>query len=286
MAEQKGFWNFLQSIDRRVIYVILFILLAWSTYKPIKLSITPTENPKRLYAAVEACPDDKVIFIMGFWGFGTQGENWPQFESIVYHCLKSKKKFAFMGTDALSIHLYNQIVEDMIRETKSDAVYGVDWINFGFKAPPAALTSYYVAFSDDVRGFVQKDYRDKDIASYPIMQNIRKADDFHLIYEIAAGLDGIYNWIGVIKPRYPRPLYGGAVTAIVAPDAYPYVNSGQLVALIDGSRGASEYEKLIGYEGRGYRMSTALSFGHLLIFILLLLGNIGYFITGKFQRKG
>ena len=290
MADGRGFRNFLQNIDRRIIYAILFIILAWTTYKPLRLSMTPTENPKRLYAAVEACPDDKVIFIMGFWGYGTQGENWPQFESLVYHCLKSGKKFAFMGADALSIHLYNQIVEDMSAkvyeesEGKKDARYGVDWINFGFKAPPTALgavTAYYVGFADDIRGFVGKDYRDKEIASYPIMRDIRRADDFYMIFEISAGLDGIYNWIGVIKPRHPRPLYGGAVTAIVAPNAYPYVNSGQLVSLIDGYRGAAEYEILVEHEGRGYRMSTAQSFGHLLIFFLLILGNIGYFATRK-----
>ncbi len=120
MAEQRGFWHIIQNIDRRIIYAILFVLLVWATYKPLKVSITPTENPRRLYAAVEACPDDKVIFIMGFWGFGTQGENWPQFEALVYHCLKSRKKFALMGADALSIHKYNQIVEDMIRKVREE----------------------------------------------------------------------------------------------------------------------------------------------------------------------
>ncbi len=293
MTDEKGVWHTLQNIDRRIIYGLLFIILCWTTYKPLDLPITPTQNAKRLYAAVEACPDDKVVFIMGFWGFGTQGENWPQFEALVYHCLKSGKKLAFMGADPLSIQLYNQIVEDMsakvYKKYRREAKYGEDWINFGYKAPPVgpgAVTAYYVGFAQDVRTFVGKDHRDKDIASYPIMKNVRTANDFYLIFEVAAGNEGIYNWVGVIKPRHPKPLYGGAVTAIVAPDAYPYVNSGQLVALIDGARGAAEYEKLIEHEGRGYRMATALSFGHLLIFVLLLLGNIGFFISRRKAKKG
>ena len=227
------FWYFMQNIDRRIIYAILFVILCWTTFKPLKLPITPTDNPKRLYAAVNACPDDGVIFIMGTWGFGTQGENWPQFEALVYDCLKSGKKFAFMGTDPLSIQLYNQITEDtaaeVTKETGREIVYGVDWINFGYKAPPGgqgAITAYYVAFAEDVRAFVPKDYRDKDIASYPIMKNIRSANDFYMIFEVSAGLDGIYNWVGVIRPRHPKPLYGGAVNRHRRPRRIPICQLG------------------------------------------------------------
>ena len=80
-------------------------------------------------------------------------------------------------------------------------------------------------------------------------------------------------------------LYGGAVTAICAPDAYPYVDSGQLVALIDGYRGAAEYEKLIGFDtkGRGHRQANAQTGAHVLILVLLALGNVGYFITRRKQ---
>jgi hypothetical protein len=63
------------------------------------------------------------------------------------------------------------------------------------------------------------------------------------------------------------------------------VDSGQLAALIDGYRGAAEYEKLIGFEdrGRGHRQANAQSWAHILIFVLLVVGNIGYFMTRRRQ---
>jgi len=64
------------------------------------------------------------------------------------------------------------------------------------------------------------------------------------------------------------------------------VDSGQLAALIDGYRGAAEYEKLIGFDdrGRGHRQANAQSWGHILIFVLLVLGNVGYFMSRRARR--
>ena len=291
----RGFWGWMQAIDRRVIYVVLFVLLTVCIAVKVPINITPTSNAYRLFNAVNECPDDGVILIMGMWGLGTKGENWPQFEALVYHCLNTGKKFAVAGNDPISIAVQNQIIEsraaDVERRTGRHIVYGRDWVNLGYKqSGGVSQAAYYVSLADNVREFFgNRDFKNNDLSKMPIMENIRNAGDFYMVFEVAAGLDGIYVWVGIIRPKYPNTLYGGAVTAIVAPNAYPYVDSGQLVALIDGPRGAAEYEKLIGFEdkGRGHRQANAQSWAHILIFILLVLGNIGYFVTrhGRDTRR-
>jgi hypothetical protein len=290
---KHGFWYALQGIDRRFIYVILFIILTVTIAMRSHISVTPTSSAHRLYKAIEACPDDKPILVMGMWGYGTQGENWPQYEAIVYHCLDRGKKLVVAGGDAVSISLQNQIIENRVADIERHGgrkiVYGRDWINLGFKAGGVAggnWGAYYLSLSDDVRGFYgNRDFKNNDLSKMPIMEGVRTAGDFYLVFEVAAGLEGIYTWVGIIRPKYPHVLYGGAVTAIVAPDAYPYVDSGQLVALIDGYRGAAEYEKLIGFDtkGRGHRQANAQTGAHVLILVLLALGNLGYFMTQRAQ---
>jgi len=289
-----GFWQWIQNIDRRVIYGVQFVLLTVCIAVRFESTITPTSNAQKLYKAVEACPEDRPILIMGMWGFGTQGENWPQYEALVYHCLHSGKKFAVAGSDPVSISRQNQIIENraaaVMRETGREIVYGRDWVNLGFKQGGAVggnLAAYYLDLAADVKKFYGgRDFKNNDLSKMPVMENVQHIGDFYMVYEVAAGLEGIYTWVGIIRPKYPEPLYAGAVTAIVAPDAYPYVDSGQLTALIDGYRGAAEYEKLIGFDkkGRGHRQANAQSWAHILIFFLLLLGNLGH-AMGRRRRQ-
>ena len=288
----SAFWQRMQMIDQRVIYAVLFVILIVCVSLPSKVPITPTSNARKLYQAVEACPDDEVILIMSMWGYGSQGENWPQLEALVYHCLIKGKKFAMIGGDMLTVPLYNQIVENRVaafeRETGRKIVYGRDWINLGWRmgasGPGATIAVTYKALAKDIPTYYgNRDYKNNDLSKMPIMSGIRNAGDFYMIVEISYHLEGVYCWIGLIKQEYPQIRVAGMVVAIIAPDAYPYVDSGQLVALIDGYRGAAEYEKLIGFEkeGRGHRQANAQTGAHIFIFVLLVLGNIGYLMSRR-----
>ena len=286
-----GFWQWIQQIDRRAIYVVLFIILTVAVVTKSQIRITPTSNAYRLYTAVEACPDDGVILIMCTWDYGTQGESWPQYEALVHHCLTGGKRFAIISGNAVAAAMHNQIVENRVaaveRTTGRKIVYGRDWINLGFKAGGfggGSWGAFYAALADDIRGFFgNRDFKNNELSKLPIMERIRNAGDFYMIFEISFATEGIYSWIGIVRPKYPKPLYGGGVTAIVAPDVYPYVDSGQLVAMLDGYRGAAEYEKLLGFDkqGRGHRQANAQSWAHILILALLILGNVGYFMARR-----
>ena len=65
----------------------------------------------------------------------------------------------------------------------------------------------------------------------------------------------------------------------MASDAYPYLNAGQLEGLLGGLSGAAEYEKLIGVPGTATIGMDAQSIAHILIILLIALGNIAYFAT-------
>ena len=70
---------------------------------------------------------------------------------------------------------------------------------------------------------------------------------------------------------------GAGVTAVTATDAYPFLQAGQLVGLPGGLSGAAEYEELVGKPDAARAGMDAQSIVHVLILLLILLGNITYF---------
>src|SRR5439155_34916 len=67
---------------------------------------------------------------------------------------------------------------------------------------------------------------------------------------------------------------GLAPTAVMSPEAFNYLDSGQLVGMAAGLQGAIEYEQLVGVVGQATKRGNASSFAHLLIITLLFLGNL------------
>ena len=72
-----------------------------------------------------------------------------------------------------------------------------------------------------------------------------------------------------------------------AADAYPYLQSGQLTGLLAGMKGGAEYEVLVQKAGysKAYMPAVAAmdsqSLAHVVIMLLVIIGNIAYFVTQK-----
>ena len=57
------------------------------------------------------------------------------------------------------------------------------------------------------------------------------------------------------------------------------------IGLLGGMKGAAEYEILMGYEGSAFRGMDIQSLVHFLIIGMVLLGNIGFFLSGRHKRR-
>ena len=59
------------------------------------------------------------------------------------------------------------------------------------------------------------------------------------------------------------------------------LETGQLQGMLTGLKGASEYELLLEKAGFATSASASLSLSHLLILVLIFLGNLGMFLERK-----
>ena len=98
---------------------------------------------------------------------------------------------------------------------------------------------------------------------------------------ISAGYPGTKEWVQQVQARFHLPMVAG-VTAVSAPEFYPYLQSHQLLGLLGGMAGAAEYEKARGEKGKATQGMDAQSLGHLFVAICILLGNVVQFI----KRRG
>jgi hypothetical protein len=69
----------------------------------------------------------------------------------------------------------------------------------------------------------------------------------------------------------------------MATDYYPYLSSRQLLGLIGGMKGAAEYEKRMDLFGDARRGMDAQSMVHVIVALLVILGNVALFTV---QRSG
>jgi hypothetical protein len=127
------------------------------------------------------------------------------------------------------------------------------------------------------------DYHGNRSEDLPIMKGVRNFSDLALIVNISGGLPGTKEWIQQVVLRFHIRLVSGC-TAVSAPEFYPYLQSGQLVGLLGGMKGAAEYEQLVGVSGLGKRGMDSQSIAHLVILLFIVVGNIAYF-SMKLMKK-
>jgi hypothetical protein len=181
-----------------------------------------------------------------------------------------------LGHNAIGLPLGQMELERVANEYRRK--YGEDYVNLGYRPGYIAVI---VGMGREIRDFYAADYRGTPLDRLPMMEKIHTYRDIGLLagMEATAVLDA---WVLYAQARYGLNLIFGT-TAVMAPDAYPYLQSGQVKGLIGGLRGAAEYESLINHPGVGIRGMPAQSATHLLIIAFILLGNIGYF-WGKKKR--
>ena len=274
----------LQSVDRRVIYVLLVAAMAVPivytrvTGQPVRLPVHVFADTRGLYDRIESLSPDDVVLIMCDWGPGSKGENWPQTEAVIRHLLRRGVRFAIMGVDTVGPTLGQQMAERIAPEY--GRAYGRDWVNFGYKplTDPALL-----AFCQDIPKFCEgQDYAKNPLPDLPVMADLHSMRDIALVYQVSAST-GITTWIGLVQPKYKTPLaFGG--TGVCNPEAYPFLDSGQLCGVLAGMRGAAEYEYLTGAEADATKGMGPLEMGHLLILGLMVVGNVAMIVTARRQR--
>lgn len=283
------FFDLMQNIDRRFLYVLLAVTISipfvFATPVP-PAAVLP--QARGFYETFEAQARDpvrknKIVIVSTNFSASTRAENLTQTETILRHLMKLRLPFAiFCYNDPQGRELAQQVAERL--DDQYDYRYGRDYVNWGYKAgTPEVLLSTMVR---NIPDFIRQDINGTPFRQIPVCANVQGANDVGTIVEIASA-DTLKHWIRFFQRAGDRPIPTlFSCTAVMAPEAFPYLKSGQLQGMLIGLKGAIEYEGLIKEAGFATRASASLSYAHFLILGLIALGNLGMLVERARKAKG
>jgi hypothetical protein len=269
----------LLHIDRRWIFLCIALAVFLPFVTGLKfLQGTPTPATVAVYDAMERLPADTPIMMLFDYGPAGMPEMHPMAMAIMRQAFRRHLRVL-----ALTIHPQGPPMAEraFAKVTPEFKVrYGRDYVNLGYKPGGQAVI---MGLGANVQNVYPTDARGTPLAALPVMRGIRDYGDIGLAIDFATGSTP-GAWIAFAHQRFKLPLAIG-VTAVMATDFYPYYQTGQVVGIINGLRGASEYENLIKHPDVGTLGMSSQSVAHLVIILFVIMGNIGYFASRRARRE-
>ncbi|MGB3341059.1 MAG: hypothetical protein WBB37_06220 [bacterium] len=276
------FFTKLTKIPRQVIYVVIALAVMFPLIIPLGLPIRVMPKAEKLYTAIDSLgARSKPILISCDFDPQSMPELYPMLIAVLRHCFARDIRVVVMALWPQGPGLAEMALGQVSGEY--DKAYGKDYAFLGYKF---GVTAILLGMGDNIKGVFPVDYYGTSLDSIEITSKMRNYNDLSMVVTLSAGDPGWRAWLLYAQARYHAPV-GIGVTAVSAADVYPYVETGQVVGLLAGMKGASEYEILV-HEGKyseGKRTAVqgmdAQSLGHLIIMVFIIIGNIGYFATRR-----
>lgn len=258
----------LSKLDRRIIFLLVALAVIIPMLVPLNLPVDITKPVKDVYQKIESLPEGSVVLISTDYDPGSEAELYPATEAFIEHCFRRNLKIYMMGLWPAGSELGNIALNQLGQ--RYNKKYGEDYLNAGYRPGGAIML---LSLGRNFADVIKVDYQGIPIDSFSLGKKVKSAKDIDIVMTFSAGDPGILHWIIYFHARYGVPICG-ATTAIMAPQQYAYLSSGQLAGLLGGLKGAAEYETLVNKKGRGLRGMDAQSIVHLLLVGFIVLGNV------------
>lgn len=262
-------------IDRRWIFLAVGVAVVIPFFFPLGLPVVVTPPVQSLYDAVDALPPNSQPLLLAIdYAPATLPELEPMSLAILRQAFSNDVNVMVMTLHPAGYGLAERAVLQVAEEY--DRVYGEDYVFLGFQPGTSAVI---LSLGINIRNVFPEDAYGTPLADIPLMAGVRNYDDIPLLITLA-GWSAAEAWVYFAHEPYGQQV-GAGVTAVMATDYYPYLDTGQLVGLLGGMRGAAEYEVLIEHPDQGARGMDSQSIIHMLIILLIIIGNVAYFATRK-----
>ncbi|MBN1550515.1 hypothetical protein JW979_03550 [bacterium] len=271
-------WDKLLNLDRRFIYLAVFLAAIIPFLFPVGLEINPTQEVISIYNFIEELPEGTAILLAADYDPQTEAENGPQARALLRHMFKRNLKVIIMTLSQDGAALAEMLTKSIAEEYEKE--YGVDYTYLGYKPYPSIII---LSIGQDFRISYPADFYDTKLNDIPMMREIKNYNDLAAIIQIGGG--NVSNmWLTYAQERYKVKL-ALAVTAVSGPQYYAFLQSKQIFGLIGGLKGAAEYETLLESEydrlhlhKKAIQGMNVQNFVHILIIALTIIGNIAFFM--------
>jgi hypothetical protein len=295
-------FEFFRNLDRRWIFLLMLLSVAVPIlvigYTGKTFPEVPTKMAQAVFDEVEQLDEGDPVLLAFDFDPGSEGELGPMATAFVRHCAEKKLKMYFMALWPVGPQMIEESMERVIRADFPHMTYGVDYVNLGYKSGYEGVIKVIVT---DLRQLYTTDHYGTSLDNIPMMRSIRHIRQMKLIINVSAGYAGTKEWVQYAVTPYPTEvrLVAGC-TGVQAPLLYPYIPQ-QLPGLLGAIKGAAEYEAILlqhygkrneqgeliesGKYLEGQRRMGPQLVAHILMILLIVAGNIIYFIEKKRGRR-
>ncbi|MCX7920066.1 MAG: hypothetical protein N3A72_10780 [bacterium] len=272
------------TLDRRWIFLLILViaLIFYKVTIPMPIKVTP--QTQSFYDSIEQLKAGDVVHITADYTVSVVPELYPMHKAVVRRLLEKDVKIIVSTLWIEGVPLIDKAFDEVCAELEKEGkikVYGVDYVNLGYKSgSDVVMTRLGTSFAETY----PVDVKSTPVEKIPLMRQVKNFDDIALMVNFSVGHPGIREWLQQVQRRYNVKMLCGA-TGIMSPDLYSFYQSGQLKGLLAGLIGAAEYETLLNRHGMAHAGLTVQSAIHLCIILLILIGNIAFFLQKATRRK-
>ncbi|MCX7704623.1 MAG: hypothetical protein N2234_11130, partial [Planctomycetota bacterium] len=194
--EKLSWYEILQGIDRRIIYLIVFALCSVPFFVSIPVAMEISPPVQNLYDKIEQIAEqnktgkEQFVLLAMDWSPSVKAENEPQTAAIIEHMFRKNVRFLILSFYLPEGPLMTQALAEEAAK-KYGKRYGIDWVNLGYKQVDLPA---YLGFIRDIYSIIEKDYRGTPIRDVPMMKNISSLRDVSLVFEVT-GAGGYLIWV-------------------------------------------------------------------------------------------
>ena len=289
----------LGNLDRRIIFLLIGLAVLIPLIKPnwVKLPIKIDNNTKIVYESISTLKENDKVLLSFAYGASTKPEVHPMVIALLNHLFSKGIKVYIVSLWPEGPIMAQQAMSTVENSGLFNINDGTDYVMFDYKVGAFVVIK---GIADNFRELYKQDDNGNSIEDLEIMNGVYSVEDFDFVFDFSAGVPGNAEWVQYACDPKNVPLSSGC-TSIMVTDAIPYVESGQLKGILAGMPGAAEYEQLV-YEymieeqlnnnkyinknveiqkGKAFARMSAQSVAHLLMVILIIVGNIAYYYSRK-----
>jgi hypothetical protein len=253
-------------------------------------------SAERMFSVMEGVTFNPGEVAMVWLDFGpnTIAENAPQATVIIEHLFRRRVPVVLLSqyqqSEGFMRRIPQQVSERLEKEYPGEYWrYGEAWINAGYK-PGASIFIQSLVNAQDISKFLGRDVNGMPITHFPKFAAIGGVERVKLLAEVTGLVGAFDTLVQFFQKNGYRPTLVHGCTSITIPEAYIFLDSGQLKGLLEGIAGAAWYSEVLKQRfpasdnGELLVTNTALSAAHLMIILLIVLGNIVPLLIAK--RRG
>ncbi len=269
----------LQHLDGRWVRLVMLLAIVIPLANPFPVPLKVTSGPQALYDYIEQLPPESVVLLSQETSAGWRPNLHGTTVAVFAHLMMKGHKVILNAFSAEGTMFSEQAIQDVA--VPMGKVNGVDYVHLGYRAGGEGAVAESLR---DFHGTFKVDYDGVPVEQIPLMQRVHTGKDLALCLLTSTGGYAGGGWVRQLVEPYGVPLAVN-VTGTMAPSHYPYTDAGQIIALLNDTKGGAEYETLIKRPGLALSIMGAQTFSHVLVFLLLAISNVAYFTRKRGEKK-